>query len=89
MPPVPGFGVPDRVAVPLPGVKVRPAGTVPLCRVMPGAGNPLAVTLKLLFVPTMKVALLALVKAEVWFTVRVKLWVPFAPTPLLTAKVRL
>src|SRR5205814_1232534 len=39
-------------------------------------------------VPTVKVALLALVRAGAWLTVREKLCVALAPTPLLAVKVR-
>ena len=53
----------------------------PLDRV--GVGEPVAVTVKVPALPTVKVVELALVIAGAWFTVRVKVWVAGLPTPLL------
>ena len=47
----------------------------------------MAVTVKEPAVPTVKVALEALVMAGAWFTVRVKLCVALAPTPFCAVKV--
>lgn len=59
MPLDPKAGVPLRVAVPFPlSTKVTPLGRAPLLERL-GVGYPVAVTVKLPFVPTMKVIVLA------------------------------
>jgi hypothetical protein len=70
--------------VPVPfllSVKVTPVGSP----VAPsaGTGNPVVFTVNVPPVPWTKPALEALVIAGGWFTVKVKLWVAFVPTPLL------
>ena len=86
MPPVPAAGVP--LSTPLDALKVTPAGNAPdSLRV--GAGDPLAVTVKLPALPTVNVVLLALVIAGAWLTVSVKLCVAAEPTPLEAVNVRL
>ena len=70
-------------------MNVTPVGNVPVS-VRVGAGKPVAVTVKLLGVPTVKVVALALVIAgatDAGFTVRVKLCVALLPTPLLAVNV--
>ena len=63
MPPVPGSGVPDSVAVPSPlSAKVTPAGKVPVS-LIDGVGLPVVVTVKVAAEPAVKVAVLALVTA--------------------------
>jgi hypothetical protein len=52
-----------------------------------GAGVPVAVTLNEPAVPTVKVALLALVMAGTWLTVRVKFCAALVPTPFCAVKV--
>ena len=52
-----------------------------------GLGVPVAVTLNVPAVPTVKVVLLALVMAAAWFTVSVKLCVAAVPTPFCAVKV--
>ena len=62
---------------------VTPLGSAPVS-VSVGVGAPVVVTVKLPDVlPTVKVAVFALVIAGAWFTVRVKLWFAGLPTPLL------
>ena len=58
MPPVPAAGVP--LSTPVEELNVSPVGNVPVSPKV-AAGNPLAVTVKLPAVPTVNVALLALV----------------------------
>lgn len=60
VPPVPEAGVPLRT--PVPALKVTPLGSAPLS-LNAGAGTPLAVTVKVPAIPTVKVVLLALVIA--------------------------
>ena len=72
---------------PVAGSKETPAGMVPLS-VRVGIGKPVSVTVKEPALPTVNVVLLALVKAGLWLTVRMKLCVAFDPTPLLAVKVR-
>jgi uncharacterized membrane protein len=79
VPPVFAVGVP--LSVP-PGARVTPAGSVPVSLKL-GAGNPVAVTGNELLLPTVNVVAAALVTAGAWSIVNVKLWVAFAPTPLL------
>jgi hypothetical protein len=77
-------GVP--LSTPVAALNVTPLGSVPLgLRV--GAGKPVVVTVNDPAVPTLKVALFALVIAGAWFTVRVKLCTAFDPTPLAAVKV--
>ena len=52
-----------------------------------GVGDPVAVTLNVPAVPTVKVVLLALVMDGAWFTVSVKLCVAAVPTPFCAVKV--
>jgi hypothetical protein len=86
VPPEPAAGVP--LNTPVDALKVTPAGKVPdSLRV--SAGNPLAVTVKLLALPTVNAALLALVIAGAWSIVSVKLCVAAEPTPLEAVIVRL
>jgi hypothetical protein len=73
---------------PVDALNVTPAGNVPdSLRV--AAGYPLAVTVKLPALPTVNVALLALVIAGAWLTVRAKFCVAAEPTPLEAVNVRL
>ena len=72
-------GVP--LSTPVAVLKVTPLGSVPLwLRV--GAGKPVVVTVNDPAVPTLKVALFALVIAGAWFTVRVKFCVALGVAPL-------
>ena len=66
---------------------VTPLGRVPVA-VRDGVGAPVAVTVKLPAVPTVKVVLVALVIAGAWLTVRVKGWLAGVPTLLLAVMVR-
>ena len=60
------------VAVPFPlSTKLRPLGNVPAF-VIVGVGNPVVVTIRLLFWPTAKIPFGLLVIAGAWFTVRTK-----------------
>jgi hypothetical protein len=63
-------------------LNVTPLGSVPVSASV-GVGDPVVVTVKLPAVPTVNVALFALVIAGTWFTVNVKLWLAGLPTPLL------
>src|SRR5271170_4500413 len=58
VPPEPAAGVPPRM--PLALVKATPGGSVPLS-LRAGAGKPVAITVKLLWLPTRKLVALALV----------------------------
>src|SRR5271157_2354479 len=88
VPPVPAAGVPLSVAVPLPlSANITPLGKAPVSLRL-GVGEPVAVTVKLPAAPTVKAALLALVMAGAWLTVRVKVWAVGLPTPLEAVKVR-
>ena len=83
------MGVPEKVAVPLAlAVKVTPVGSVPV-RVSVGAGYPVVVTVKLKAVPTVALALAALVMAGAWLTVKAKGWVAGWPIPFVAVIVRL
>ena len=63
VPPVPGPGVPDSVAVPSPlSTKVRPSGRT-LDSVKAGGGQPVVVTVKVPAIPTVNVTVLTLVIA--------------------------
>src|SRR5712691_10625288 len=64
VPPVPAFGVPESVPVPLPlSTKVTPPGSATPPRAIDGAGNPVVVTVNVPGVPTVNVVLFALVIA--------------------------
>ena len=64
MPAVPVAGTPLRVAVPFPlSTKATLAGRLPL-KLKLGVGVPVAVTRKLPLLPSVKVVLLALLKAD-------------------------
>jgi hypothetical protein len=80
VPLVPAAGVPLRT--PVAGVNVTPAGNVPVSANV-GAGNPVAVTVKVPAAPTLKVALFALVIIGASFTVSVKLCGALLPTLLV------
>ena len=66
MPPVPAAGVP--LSTPVVALNVTPLGSVPLS-LRVGAGEPVTVTVNEPAVPTVKVALFALVMAGGWLTV--------------------
>jgi hypothetical protein len=83
VPPVPAPGVPLRMFVVV--LNVTPAGSVPVS-VKDGAGVPVATTVNVPPVPTVKVVLLALVITGAVFTVSVKVWLACVPTPLLAVK---
>ena len=79
VPLVPPSDVPARAAVPSPlSVKETPLGNGP-DSVKLGVGEPVAVTVKLLYCPVAKVTLLLLVMAGAWFTVSVKVWLTLPP----------
>ena len=85
--PVPAAGVPLSVPVPFPlSTNVIPLGSAP-ASAREGAGKPAVVTLNVPAVPTVNVALLALVIAGGRPTVSVKLWLAGDPTPLLGVNV--
>ena len=80
-PPVPATGVP--VSTPVSISRPKPLGRVPAVTLNLGAGKPVAVTVKAgPAVPTVKVALAALVMVGDWPTVRVNDCVALVPTPL-------
>jgi hypothetical protein len=83
VPPLPAAGVPLSVPV---VASVTPLGSAPVS-LMVGAGNPVAVTVNVPAVPTVKVVLVALVIAAGWFTVSVKVWTASAPAPLCAVNV--
>src|SRR4051794_39818256 len=88
VPPVPAFGVPARVAVPLPlSVSVTPAGSAPVSLRATLTGKPVVVTENVPAAPTVKVVLAPLVIAGAWFTTSVKFCVAFGATPLLPVMV--
>ena len=91
MPWLPAGGVPARVAVPLPPVKVTPDGRAGLLvAVRAGVGLPAAVTANVLATPTPKVVEAALVMAGATvagLTVRVKVWAALGLTPLAAVRV--
>ena len=75
--------LPDGVPLSTPlVVNVTPPGRVPPVRLKVGTGKPLAFKVKLPGLPTVKVVLATLVNAAGSPTVRVKVWVATAPTPL-------
>jgi hypothetical protein len=83
VPPVPPAGVPLNVAVPFPlFTNVTPLGSAPVC-VNEAVGVPVVVTVNVPGEPAVNVVLAALVIAEAWFTVSVKVWLAGVPTPLL------
>ncbi len=84
VPPVPAAGVPLRTPVVV--LNVTPAGSVPVSLNV-GAGVPVAATVNVPGVPTVKVVLPALVITGAVFTVRVKLCVAGVPTVLLAVNV--
>ncbi len=84
VPPVPAPGVPLRT--PVAGVNVTPVGNVPVSLNV-GLGVPVAVTVNVPGVPTVKVVLFALVITGAVFTVSVKGWLAGVPTPLLAVNV--
>ena len=79
MPPVPAAGVP--LSTPVEVLNVTPLGKAP-ASLSVGAGKPVAVTVNVPAVPTVKLAVLALVIAGACWTVRVKLCTAAEPTPL-------
>ena len=86
VPPRP-VGVP--VSTPAP-VRLKPLGRVPVVTLKVGNGKPVPVTVKAgPAVPTVKVALAALVMVGAWPTVSVKVCVALVPTPLLATMLRL
>ena len=87
MPPVPAAGVP--LSTPVVVLSVTPLGRVPVVVKVKLLGWPVAVTVKLPEVPTVKVVSAALVIAAGSVTVRVKACVGAVPTPLVAVKVRL
>ena len=84
---MPAAGVPLSTPVVL--LSVTPLGSVPVVVKVKLLGWPVAVTVKLPEVPTVKVVSAALVMAAGSVTVRVKACVAAVPTPLLAVKVRL
>ena len=87
MPAVPAAGVPLNTLVA--ALKVTPLGSAPVSLSV-GAGVPVAVTVNVPAVPTMNVALAALVMVGATFagfTVSVKLCVAFGTTPFAAVKV--
>ena len=83
-PPVPAAGVPD--STPVVESRVTPVGRVPVSEKV-GAGLPVAVTVKVPAVPTVKVVVLAEVMAGAGSTVRVKDWVALGRVPLAAVMV--
>jgi hypothetical protein len=67
-------------------LKVTPAGSVP-DSLKVAAGEPLKVTVKLPALPTVKVALLALVIAGAESMASMTLWLACWPTPFVAVKV--
>lgn len=80
MPAVPAAGVPDKM--PVPGVKVTPAGRRMPVMERVGVGEPVAVTTKLPPTPSVKLAVLGLVIAEASLTVILKFCVASGNVPL-------
>ena len=82
--------LPVAVAVPLStpvvGLSVMPAGNAPVSLKV-GAGKPVAVTVNDPAWLTMKPALLALVMADAWLTINVKLCVALGETPFAAVMV--
>jgi len=84
VPPVPAPGVPLRTPVVM--LNVTPVGNVPVSLNV-GLGVPVADTVNVPGVPTVKVVLFALVITGAVFTVSVKLCTAFVPTPFDAVKV--
>jgi len=82
---VPACGVP--LSRPVDELNVTPAGKVPISLKV-GVGNPLAVTVKVPLLPTLKVAALLLVIVGASLTVRTKLWFALGLTPFVAVKVK-
>ncbi len=72
-------GVPLKIPVAV--LNKTPVGNAPASASV-GTGEPVAVTLNVPNVPNINVVLFPLMIADTWFTVRVKLCVASAPTPL-------
>ena len=70
----------------MPGVNVAPVGSAPDSDTV-GAGNPVAVTVKLPGVPTVKVVVVALVIAGGWFTFNVKFCAGVDPATFVAVNV--
>jgi hypothetical protein len=88
-PPVPAAGVPDRVAVPSPLLaRVTPEGSEPVSD-SEAVGLPVEVTVKLPWLPTVKVVAAAEVMAGATSTVRVKDWEAAGVMPLEAPMVKL
>ena len=87
MRPVPAAGVP--LSTPVVALSVTPLGRVPVVVKVKLLGWPVAVTVKLPAVPTVKVVSAVLVIVADSVTVSVKFWVAAVPTPLVAVKVRL
>ena len=86
-PPLPAVGVPE--SMPVAASKVTPEGRASDgSSPSVGAGKPVAVTVWVPAVPTVKVVLAGLVIAGTWSTWRVKAWVASGLTPLLAVKWR-
>src|SRR5919205_4106418 len=83
-PPVPALGVPS--SAPVAGVNVIPAGKLPLSE-SDGAGVPVAVTVKLPALPTVKVVLLAELIRELSSMFRLKGRLAGLPMPLFALNV--
>ena len=83
MPPVPAEGVPESRPVEL---RLTPLGRFPV-KLKVGVGKPVAVTVNEPNVPTVKKALLPLVMAGAWLTIKVNAWVASGLTPLLAVMV--
>ena len=86
MPSVSAAGVP--LSNPVAALKVTPLGRLPPSLSV-GVGKPVAATVNVPAVPTVKVVLAALVIAGAPFTVSVKLCTAFEPIPLLAVKLKL
>jgi hypothetical protein len=80
----PVVGVPDRI--PVAALNVTPAGSVPVSPRLT-AGDPAAVTVNVPEVPTVNVALFALVIVGGEFTVNVKLWLALGTTSFCAVNV--
>src|ERR1700722_12756402 len=83
MPPVPGRAVPVRTPV---GLNERPFGNAP-ASLNVGVGKPVAARSKVPAVPTVNVALLAVVIAGASSMTRVKVWDASGLSPLVAVKV--
>ncbi len=81
VPPVPAAGMP--LNIPVAGTKVTPVGRVPVTERV-GAGEPVAVTVNVPAVPTVKVVLFALVMAGGVPKFQLVLFPPFTELDALT-----